>query len=244
MAFEDILDIFGGPMGGNLFGPPSSGQLFENLPVPGVPQMGGTPGGIIDQNPVQVADAGYTVPATGQQLPPGTVAPPAAPLLPPTPRTVARDPDASSPLLTGRPPNAGGGPDERTAAPAPIVPPKIDVTKPTSSGTTIGGQAAPPPAGGAAAPAAAPVGAPGAAKPGDPGFLEKLNKAVAGMPALGGQQGKLTPANIGSAGQPHIPQGGAQLMQQLLEAQQKAMPVVGKVPSMGGVLGRRVQGLL
>jgi hypothetical protein len=74
-------------------------------------------------------------------------------------------------------------------------------------------------------------------------MIDKLNKAMAGMSAPG-KPPPLHPASIGSAGQPHIPQGGAQLMQQLLEAQAKGLPIPGKVPSIGGPLGRRVQGLI
>jgi hypothetical protein len=245
MAFDDLLSLFGGT---------GVGQLYDNMAVPGLPQMTPpSPEGLLGGNPqadmpapnAQVAQ--YIIPGSGQSIPAGTTAPPAAPppgLIPPKPMTVARDPDASNPVLdgSGRIPNQGGGPDERTVSPPPIVPPKIDLTKPTSSGTTVPGQAAPP---AVAAPGAAPaVAAPGAAKPGEPGFLDKLNKAVAGMPALGGAQKQLTPANIGSAGQPHIPQGGAQLMQQLLEAQAKAVPIPGKVPGLPGVMSKRIQGLI
>ncbi|MET1020149.1 MAG: hypothetical protein ABWX62_09210, partial [Microterricola sp.] len=134
----DLLDLFGGTaLGGNLFGAPGVGQLYDQMPVPGMPQTGGPPpGGLLGGNPLAdmpaagAAQNAYIIPSTGQQVAAGTTtaaAPPPAPLLPPKPVTVARDPDAANPVLggSGRIPNQGGGPDERTAAPPPIVPPKI-----------------------------------------------------------------------------------------------------------------------
>ena len=109
-------------------------------------------------------------------------------------------------------PQGGVGPDVPAAAAGPA---------------TTGGTA--PAAGGATNPDGSPK------KSGLQDFLEK-----AGQMEFGGgqQQAGLKPASIGSAGQPHIPQGAAQLFASILEGRQKMMPKIGGVPEIPGVLAR------
>lgn len=223
----------------------------------------GQPRSLIADNPAdtpavgsQVAAGGpptagaFVIPGTGQTVPtgsPGATTPmPAAPapaLASPAGAGRMPDPDRFVPNAPPRIPNAGGGPDERVAAPAPIVPPKIDVSKPTAGGGTVGGQAAPPAAGAAPAADPATTGTPGAAAPAAGTGMDKFREWLSKTGSISGKQ-QPPPAgrSPGAVGAPHIPQGGAQLLQSILDAHAKSMPHAGPISPLPQGLLRRFQG--
>lgn len=239
------------PQGGLL----ASNPVAQNLAT----DRGVTIGGSGGSDTLQGGTGGaYTIPATGATVPAGTTTPATPPAKPApgaavptavplaTPAGSGRMPDPDrmpSAVPTVTIPNSRGGPDERGAPEAkPIVPPKIDVTKPTAGGGTVGGQAAPP----AAAPAAggpATTGSTGQPAAGEGTGMDKFREWLSKVPAISGNK---TPPpqgrSPGGVGAPHIPQGGAQLLQSILEQHAKAMPQVGPIGQLPPGLLRRFQG--
>jgi hypothetical protein len=228
-------------MGMNLFGAPT---MLNDLPEPGMPHTGsadgvtsplsGSMGGnsllsdmpALGAKPMQLAGpegGGFAVPpppapqSVDTQNPYARIPPSAASQLPP-PRADQGTPGAAPPP----PPNFGGLPTMAEGGVGPDVP--------AASGPATTGTPAPAPAAGGGT---NPDGSP--KKSAFQDFLEK-----AGQMEFGGgqQQGGLKPASIGSAGQPHIPQGAAQLFASILEGRQKMMPKIGGVPEIPGVLAR------
>lgn len=225
-------------MGTSLFGAP---QMFNAMPEPGMPATG-APDGVAPPTSL-LAD----MPAPGASptglggadkdffVPPGSEGakpPPAGPPVPiPQPSYKPIPPSAASQLP---PPATGPGSDRATAAtPGPHLP----TVGQGGVGPDVPAAAAGPATTGATAPAAGGAAAPADGKKGFDlqGMLERMGQ----IDLSGGQQqGGLKPASIGSAGQPHRPQGAEQLFQSILEGRAKMMPKVGGVPEIPGVLAR------
>jgi hypothetical protein len=229
----NLMNLFGGgQMGTSLFGAP---KMFNDMPEPGILGTGG-PDGVAPPTPpapllADMPAAGASMTGLGGAdkdffVPPGSEGakpPPAGVPMPvPQPSLKPIPPSAASQLPA---PLTGPGSDKATAAtPAQggVGPNQPIVANPATTGST-------PPAN------TTPAAAEGAKQNTLKDFLERAGQVKFGE---GGGAAGVKPANIGSAGQPHIPQGASQLFQSIMEGHQKSMPQVAKVPDMSAIMQR------
>jgi hypothetical protein len=230
----NLMNLFGGgQMGTNLFGAP---KMFNDMPEPGMPMTGAPDGVAPPPSPLLSGGGGNTSMLGGLGgnspdvlRPPGAAPPPAGPPMPvPQPSLKPIPPSAASQL----PPPATGPGSDRAIGPAP--PP----TLPTMAAGGVGPDqpVAPAPATTGSTPPANTTQAGEEANKNTTlqDFLERAGQVKFGE---GGGAG-VKPANIGSAGAPHIPQGASALFQSIMEGHQKAMPQVAKVPDMAAIMQR------